>query len=123
MFSVSTRRMYRRIRTDYRGFLFMQDSTQTIVIRDLSLNGLRIEGCFPPPRGILVAVRFWLPDGEILEIDQALVRWSNGTHCGVQVVSLSNEADFRLARHIEERITQSGQAEKERRIEAKECRA
>ncbi|MCP9438554.1 MAG: PilZ domain-containing protein [Nitrospira sp.] len=105
MRSVSTRRMYRRIPTGYRGSLFVHGFVQHVVVQDLSLNGLRIEGDLPPPCGSLVAVRIWLPDGMALDVDQAVVRWSNETQCGVQIISLSNEADFRLARHIECRLT------------------
>ena len=105
MRSVSTRRMYRRISTGCRASLVVRGSVQNVVVHDLSLNGLRIEGDSLPPRDSVVAVRIWLPDGTVLDIDQAVVRWSNGTQCGVQIISLSNEADFRLARHIEHRLT------------------
>ncbi|MCP9450128.1 MAG: PilZ domain-containing protein [Nitrospira sp.] len=105
MRSVSTRRMYRRISTECRGFLFVHDSVQNVVVHDLSLNGLRIEGDSPPPRDRVVAVRVWLPDGTVLDIDRAVVRWSSETQCGLQIIALSNEADFRLARHIECRLT------------------
>jgi hypothetical protein len=97
--------MYRRIPTGCRGFLFVRGSVQNIIVHDLSLNGLRIEGDSLPLRDSVVAVRIWLPDGTVLDIDQAVVRWSNGMQCGVQIISLSNEADFRLARHIEHRLT------------------
>ncbi|MCP9468538.1 MAG: PilZ domain-containing protein [Nitrospira sp.] len=105
MRSVSTRRMYRRILTECRGSLVVRGFVQNVVVHDLSLNGLRIEGDLLPPRDSVVAVRVWLPDGTVLDIDQAAVRWSGETQCGVQIISLSNEADFRLARHIEHRLT------------------
>ncbi|MCP9446373.1 MAG: PilZ domain-containing protein [Nitrospira sp.] len=105
MRSVSTRRMYRRISTGCRGSLFVHGSVQNVVVHDLSLNGLRIEGDSPPPCDRVVAVRIWLPDGTVLDIDQAVVRWSSETQCGLQIVSLSNETDFRLARHIERLLT------------------
>ncbi|MCP9454646.1 MAG: PilZ domain-containing protein [Nitrospira sp.] len=108
MRTVSTRRMYRRIEVEGGGVLAVHGSVQRIVVRDLSLNGLRMDVPFPPPRGILVAVRLWLPDDEVVEIDQALVRWSDGKQCGVQIVSLSNEMDQRLARYVESRLREEG---------------
>lgn len=105
MRSVSTRRMYRRISTGYRGSLFAHGSVQDVVVHDLSLNGLRIEGDSPPLCDSLVAIRVWLPDGVVLDIDQAVVRWSGETQCGLQFISLSNAADFCLAQHIEHRLT------------------
>ncbi|MCP9464245.1 MAG: PilZ domain-containing protein [Nitrospira sp.] len=101
---VSTRRMYRRIETRCGGVLIIHGVAQRMVVRDLSLNGLKMEVPFPPPRGTLVAVQLWLPVGELVEIDQALVRWSDDRQCGVQIVSLSNEMDQRLARYIESHL-------------------
>lgn len=105
MRSVLTRRMYRRISAGLRGSLLVRGSVQDVVVQDLSLNGLRIKGDSLPPCDSLVGVRVRLPDGMVLDVDQAVVRWSNETQCGVQIISLSNEADFRLARHIECRLT------------------
>lgn len=41
-----------------------------------------------------------------IEIDQAVVRWTEQGEFGVQIVSLSNNADSRLAAHIEQLLRQ-----------------
>jgi hypothetical protein len=52
-------------------------------------------------------IRLWLPNGEgTVDIDQAMVRWMTDREFGVQIVALSNEADLRLARHVERRLQQ-----------------
>jgi hypothetical protein len=101
--------MYRRIEIRGGGVLIIHGVAQRMVVRDLSLNGLKMEAPFPPPKGVLVAVRLWLPEGAMVEIDQALVRWSDERQCGVQIVSLSNEMDQRLARYIESHLARGGE--------------
>lgn len=50
-------------------------------------------------------IRLWLPNGEgTVDIDRAMVRWMTEREFGVQIVALSNEADLRLARHVEQRL-------------------
>jgi hypothetical protein len=50
----------------------------------------------------MVMVWIWLPDQkETIDIDQAVVRWVREQECGVQIIALSHEADFRLAAYIE----------------------
>ncbi|TKS59159.1 MAG: PilZ domain-containing protein [Nitrospira sp.] len=98
----STRRMYRRVSTDFPGCYCTSRSFRQGVVRDLSLNGFRIEGQSGLPRNTIVMVRFWLPDQEdSIDIDQAVVRWVNEREFGVQIIALSNEADLRLANHVE----------------------
>ncbi|NGZ98151.1 MAG: hypothetical protein CV089_18825 [Nitrospira sp. WS110] len=104
---VVTRRMYRRISADYASCYLMDSVLRQGVIRDISLNGGRIQCFSDPPEKLLVMVRLWLPgQQESLDVDQAMVRWVRGQEFGVQFVSLSNEADFRLAVHIERIIQQ-----------------
>lgn len=77
------------------------------VIRDISLNGVRIQSFSDLPDNPLVMVRLWLPgQQESLDVDQAIVRWVGRQEFGVQFVSLSNEADYRLAIHIERILQQ-----------------
>jgi hypothetical protein len=103
----STQRMYRRISTDYTGCYLTSSAVRRAVVRDVSLNGFRIEGPSVLPCGTMVMIRLWLPKGEgTVDIDQAMVRWMTEREFGVQIVSLSNEADLRLARHVEQRLQQ-----------------
>jgi hypothetical protein len=104
---VMTRRMYRRISADYPSYYLMGQALRQAVIRDISLNGVRIQSLSDPPLNPLVMLRLWLPgQQESLDVDQAIVRWVRGQEFGVQFVSLSNEADFRLAVHIERILQQ-----------------
>ena len=98
-----TRRMYRRVSIDCSGCYLTSNSFRQVVVRDLSLNGFRIEGQSGLPPKTVVMVRLWLPDqAGSIDIDQAVVRWVNACEFGVQIVSLSNEADLRLANHVEQ---------------------
>ncbi|MDH4327222.1 MAG: PilZ domain-containing protein [Nitrospira sp.] len=102
-----TRRMYRRISAEYSGCYLTSYSVRPAVVRDISLNGFRVEG--PPGLSCvtLVKIQLWLPNGEgIVDIDQAMVRWMTEREFGVQIVSISNEADLRLAHHVEQRLRQ-----------------
>lgn len=102
-----TRRMYRRISTDYPSCYLTSNSFRQAVVRDLSLNGFRIEGPSGLPRNTIVMVRLWLPDeGNSIDIDQAVVRWVNGSEFGIQIIALSNEVDLRLANHVEHVLRQ-----------------
>ena len=107
MNSLVTRRMYRRVLADYASCYLMGSVLRQAVIRDISLNGVRIQCYSDPPDNPLVMVRLWLPGQEdSLDVDQALIRWVRGKEFGAQFVSLSNEADFRLAGHIERILQQ-----------------
>ena len=102
-----TRRTYRRLVTNYPSCYLTSDSFSPSIVRDISLNGLRIKSQANPSRNMMVTVRLWLPDRQdSIDIDQAVVRWVRGQEFGVQFVSLSNEADFRLAAHIEHLLHQ-----------------
>lgn len=97
--------MYRRIVAHYPSCYLTSHSLRHTVVRDISLNGLRIQGPANLSRHTMVMVRIWLPDQQdSIDIDQAVVRWVRGQEFGVQFVALSNEADFRLATHIEQRL-------------------
>jgi hypothetical protein len=72
------------------------------VVRDVSLNGFRIEGQSGLLRDTIIMVRLWLPEhGGSIDIDEAVVRWVNEREFGLQIIALSNEADLRLAKHVE----------------------
>lgn len=101
----STRRMYRRVTTDYCGWFGTHRTIQPVIVRDLSLNGFRVEGQAGLLRDMIVNVRVQLPNGGgSIEIDQAVVRWKTEREFGVQIIALSNESDLRLARHVEHQL-------------------
>ena len=98
----STRRMYRRVATEYLGWCGSHRTIQPVIVRDLSLNGFRIEGQASLPCNMIISVQVQLPNGGgSIEIDQAVVRWKTERELGVQIIALSNESDLRLARHVE----------------------
>jgi len=108
MSPVFTKRMYRRILANYMGYCLTSHTFQTVMVRDISLNGYRIEGPLHLALNSIVTLQFWLPDGEgTVDIDQAVVRWRREREFGLQTISLSNAADFRVARHVEQRLRQS----------------
>lgn len=104
----STQRMYRRISAEYPGCYLTCHAMQQAVVRDISLNGFRVEGQSGLPYGAIVKIQLWLPNGEgRVDIDQAMVRWKTEREFGLQIVSIANESDLRLARHVEHRLQQA----------------
>lgn len=94
--------MYRRVSVDCPGCYLTSSSFRQGIVRDVSLNGVRIEGQSGLSRNTIVMLRLWLPDQEgSVDIDQAVVRWASEREFGAQIVSLSNEADYRIASHVE----------------------
>jgi hypothetical protein len=76
-----------------------------VIVRDLSLNGFRIEGPADLLSDMIVNIQVQLPNGgDRIEIDQAVVRWKTEREFGVQIIALSNESDLRLARHVEHQL-------------------
>jgi hypothetical protein len=76
-----------------------------MIVRDLSLNGFKIEGQVDLLSDLIVNIRVQLPNGGgSIEIDQAVVRWKTEREFGVQIIALSNESDLRLARHVEHQL-------------------
>lgn len=74
-------------------------------MRDLSLNGFRVEGQADLLSDLIVSLRVQLPNGGgSIEIDKAVVRWKTEHEFGVQIIALSNESDLRLARHVEHQL-------------------
>jgi hypothetical protein len=107
MQSIVTRRMYRRVEADYPGCYVMTHSGRFAAVRDIALNGFRVRCLSAPPARTVLKLQLWLPgqrDG--IRIDQAVVRWAEQDEFGVQIVSLSNDADRRLASHIEQLLCQ-----------------
>ena len=101
----STRRMYRRVTSDYLGWYGSHRTIRPVILRDLSLNGFRVEGQADLLSDQIVSIRVQLPNGGgSIEIDQAVVRWKTEREFGVQIISLSNESDLRLARHVEHQL-------------------
>ncbi len=108
MHSSATRRTYRRVLTNCPGCYLTSSSFRQGVVRDMSLNGLRIEGQPGVSRNTLIMVRLWLADQDSsIDIDQAVVRWTNEREFGVQIVALSNEADLRIANHVEQMLRET----------------
>lgn len=107
MLSIVTRRMYRRLEAEYPCCYLMPHCVKLAAVRDISLNGFRVQCLLAPPAQTIIRVQLWLPGQEDgLEIDQAVVRWAEHDEFGVQIVSLSNDADRRLAGHIEQLLRQ-----------------
>lgn len=101
----STRRMYRRVMGNYPSCYVTSSALQWSIVRNMSLNGFHISGLAGLRRNSMVMLRLWLPGQETaIDIDQAVVRWVNGLEFGAQIVSLSNEADLRLALYIEQTL-------------------
>ena len=105
--SIMTRRMYRRVEADYPSYYLMPHSGRLAAVRDISLNGFRVRCLSALPAQTILKIQLWLP-GQIdgIEIDQAVVRWTEQDEFGVQIVSLSNDADCRLAAHVEQLLCQ-----------------
>ncbi|MBX3327808.1 MAG: PilZ domain-containing protein [Nitrospira sp.] len=107
MHSIGTRRMYRRIEADYPSCYLTSHSVRLAAVRDISLNGFRVRCLSAPQDQTILKLHLWLPgqkDG--ITIDQAVVRWAEQDEFGVQIVSLSNDVDCRLAEHIEQLLRQ-----------------
>jgi len=101
----STRRMYRRVTTEYLGWYGSHRTIQPVIVRDLSLNGFRIEAQAGFLCDMIISMRVQLPNGEgSIEINQAVVRWKTEREFGVQIIALSNESDLRLACHVEHQL-------------------
>lgn len=104
MKSPSTRRMYRRIELECHACILTSSTIQRCMVRDLSLSGFRVKRqgseALAPHTGVMI--RVWLPGVSApIDIDQALVRWDRDSECGVEIISISNGADFQLAACIE----------------------
>lgn len=112
-----TRRMYRRVEADYPSCYVMPHSVRRATVRDISLNGFRVSCLSAPSCQTILKLQLWLPgQKDDIAIDQAVVRWAEQDEFGVQIVSLSNDADCRLAAHVEQLLRQ--QALKEATEEA-----
>jgi hypothetical protein len=97
--------MYRRLPTAYPAVYLLDSSFLKCVVKDLSLNGFRVEGQSGIACHNTVMLRFWLPEGNgSIDIDQAVVRWVKNREFGIQIIALSNEADLRLALHVEREL-------------------
>jgi hypothetical protein len=105
VFRSTTSRMYRRVATDYPACYLENQSFRQGTVRDLSLNGFRVEGQPGVRCHDMVMLRVWLPGGHgSIDIDQAVVRWVKDLEFGVQIIALSNESDLRLALHVEREL-------------------
>jgi hypothetical protein len=107
MQSIMTRRMYRRVEADYPGCYLTSHSVRLVAVRDISLNGFRVRCLSAPPGQTILKLQLWLPgQKDDIAIDQVVVCWAEQDEFGVQIVSLSNDADSRLASHIEQLLRQ-----------------
>ena len=100
--------MYRRVTTDYLGWYGIARTIRPVIVRDLSLNGFRVEGRADLLSGMIVSLRVWLPNGEgSIDINQAVVQWKTEREFGVQIIALTNDSDLRLAHHVEHQLQHS----------------
>lgn len=75
---------------------------------DLSRTGWRASTPFPLEVGLILAVSLLLPtDSEWLEVDEAVVRWADGPHCGVEIVTINESRLARLDAFLE-RLAEHG---------------
>lgn len=106
----STRRMYRRVDRECHACILTSSGIHRCMVRDLSLSGFRVKR---PNEVVLssqspVMIRVWLPGVLMpIDIDQAMVRWNRGNEFGVEILSISNGADFQLAGFIEQTLQPS----------------
>lgn len=110
MRSPSTRRMYRRIDRECHACILTSSAIHRCTVRDLSLSGFRVRrlGEETPLLTTYVMIRVWLPGMSApIDIDQATIRWNRGKEFGVEILSISNGADFQLAGYIESALQRS----------------
>ncbi|MEC4891369.1 MAG: PilZ domain-containing protein [Nitrospira sp.] len=94
--------MYRRVQRECDGCILTATTVSRCRISDVSLNGCRIQSDREFAPGSFVMVRIWVPGvKEPIDIDQAVIRWERHGEIGLQIVALSNGADFQLARYVE----------------------
>lgn len=68
------------------------------VLLDLSLKGCRIQGVYPSSSGTRLRLQLWLPDqSQPMKVDLAAVQWIKKNQFGVSFLSMSPEAQARLA--------------------------
>lgn len=82
------RRLFERCNSWVHAHLHSGNRTQTIVIRDVSRGGMKIEYAYGLMPGDKVAIE--LNPARTLE---ATVAWSVATYCGVEFLSPLDEAD------------------------------
>ncbi len=86
--SLPTRRAFERRNTWVQAALHFDGRTQSIVVRDVSRGGMKIEFAYGLEPGD--QVRIELMSGRMLE---ATVAWSVAAYCGVEFASLLDEHD------------------------------
>ena len=68
---------------------------------DISRQGWRVVGERPVIRGTVLSLRVCLPDQSApLEIESAIVRWTNGNEFGLELTTLRPEAAARLSDYL-----------------------
>lgn len=88
-------------------------------ITNLSAVGCTIETDEPLPEDQRVALRLLLPDRlESLPIDDAQVRWVNGTRAGVEFLQVQREANLRLHGFVWDQMIERIQAIQQQRSSA-----
>ncbi len=103
MKSPSTRRMYRRVERECHACVLTSSAIHRCIVRDLSLSGFRVarQGEAALSQHRFVMLRVWLPGVSTpIDIDQAMIRWDQGSEFGVEIISISSGADFQLAGFI-----------------------
>jgi len=106
----STRRLYRRIDQECHACILTSSTIRRCLVRDLSLSGFRVtrqdQDVLSPHTSVMI--RVWLPGMSMpIDVDQAMVRWDRGNEFGVEILSISNGADFQLAGFIEQMLQSS----------------
>jgi hypothetical protein len=68
---------------------------------DMSQGGWRAQGASPVARGTAMQVRILCPESDQpIEIEEAVVRWTDGVEFGVEVTRISPESASRLSDYL-----------------------
>ena len=68
------------------------------VLLDLSLKGCRIQGVYPSSSGTRLRLQLWLPDQpQPVKVELAAVQWIKNNQFGVSFLTMSPDAQARLA--------------------------
>ena len=85
-------------------------------ISNISAVGCTIETDEPLPEDQCIALRLLLPDkSDSLPIDEAQVRWVQGTRAGVEFIHIAREANLRLHSFVWDRMIERIQSLQQQR--------
>ncbi|HEY7533966.1 MAG TPA: PilZ domain-containing protein, partial [Nitrospiraceae bacterium] len=75
---------------------------------NLSRDGWRIRSNRPMSCGTVLALRVYLPEQPVpLDVEKAIVRWTDGTEFGAELISLQPDAASQLSHYLASHSPQS----------------